>query len=102
MQLVTEILAAYFPLKALLARARVARLPDPFMSIRQGDTEPVSKSPLGKSEPDIAPNAGSAGVKLRSTRSMKVMNLTVPVRSIARFFPSIIVSPGASQPETRP
>jgi hypothetical protein len=101
LQLVTEIFPAYFPSKASLVIASFAALPDPLMSMCQGDTEPVSKLPL------VNNVAGSAlkttvvlmSVKARSKRMKIAWILEVLFCSArAKFLPRDIASTGVLSP----
>ena len=94
LQLVTEILPAYLPLKALLVTAKVAALPDPRTSMRQGDTEPVSKLPLVNSGDAGALNAKSTNVKPRSIRMRPARILAISARLMTKVLPRNIAFTG--------
>ena len=90
--LVTAILPACFPLKASSVIVRVAALPDPLMAIRQGEVEPVSKSPLVSSEPNTSPNAVCTSVKPRrkSISTARIFEVLMPAKF--EFFRSNVTS----------
>jgi hypothetical protein len=100
LQLVTEIFPAYFPLKASLVTVSFAALPDPLMSMCQGDTEPVSKLPLGINVVGSALKTTEVlmSVKARSMRMKPAWILAVLACPMANLLSRDILSTGVLSP----